>query len=166
MHVWWKGWHYIIYDRKWTLFWLSTNWLIFRHFLPLCWSRPLPLFISFLVIPGSTLRFLFLLLLLFLLLSLLVEDLLWLAVADEKGDREEDHDEGYPGDCIAEPKAPDALSPWRDVEYRTTLVFECDLAKDNSFKVLCNCIGSVSIKLHTEEVLCLVLPGLTLSFTA
>ena len=48
------------------------------------------------------------LLLLFVVVDdlLLVEDLLALAVADEERRREGDHDEGHPGDAVAEAEAP------------------------------------------------------------
>merc|ERR1719192_1601011 len=49
-----------------------------------------------------------LLLLLLLDLSLLVEDLLRLAVADEKDNRGEDEDDGAPGGAVAETKGVDA----------------------------------------------------------
>ena len=53
-----------------------------------------------------------LLLLLLLDLSLLVEDLLRLAVADEKDNRGEDEDDGAPGGAVAEAEGVDASGSW------------------------------------------------------
>ena len=60
-----------------------------------------------LIVSTSSLRLLFLLFLVLVVDDLLlVEDLLALAVADEERRGEGDHDEGHPGDAVAETEAP------------------------------------------------------------